>query len=221
MSRHTPDASVARDSRIVHQVASWCLSYPTPELLDRMPGLRALTAQVKSGPAKAWLTAFLEHLDTIALTSLQQRYVEVFDLSRKHALYLSYWTDGDTRRRGEVLLQFKARYRASGFLVDTRGELTDYLPLVLEYSAVADPIDGAALLQEYRASIELLRLGLLDTDEIYAGVVAAVCATLPGPSPTDRAAVQAMVDAGPPREEVGLESLDPRLLPLATTSRTS
>ena len=30
-------------------------------------------------------------------------------MTKKRALYLSYWTDGDTRRRGEVLAAFKAR----------------------------------------------------------------------------------------------------------------
>jgi len=115
-----------------------------------------------------------------------------------------------------VLLAFKARYRASGFLVDTRGELPDHLPLVLEYAAVADPVDGPALLQEYRAPLELIRLALLEDDPTYAGVVAAVCATLPGASPTDRAAVQQMAAAGPPRESVGLDAYDPRLLPLAS-----
>jgi nitrate reductase delta subunit len=45
-------------------------------------------------------------------------------------------------------------------------------------------------------------------------VVAAVCATLPGASPADRAAVQAMA-GGPPTESVGLEPYDPRLLPMA------
>jgi nitrate reductase delta subunit len=38
-------------------------------------------------------------------------------------------------------------------------------------------------------------------------IVAAVCATLPGPSPKDRAAVQAMVSAPPPTETVGLDLL--------------
>ncbi len=47
-------------------------------------------------------------------------------------------------------------------------------------------------------------------------VVAAVCATLPGASPADRAAVQAMV-GGPPTEFVGLEPYDPRLLPMANS----
>ena len=159
----------------------------------------------------------LDGLGTTELGVQQRHYVDVFDLSRKHALYLSYWTDGDTRRRGEVLLGFKERYRASGFLVDTHGELTDFLPLVLEYAALADPADGRALLQEYRPSLELLRLALLETDPTYAGVVAAVCATLPGSSPLDRAAVHAMAAAGPPREDVGLEPYDPRLLPLSTS----
>ena len=65
-----------------------------------------------------------------------------------------------------------------------------------------------------RPSLELLRIGLKETGTPYADVVTAVCATLPGPSPADRAAVQAMVD-GPPTETVGLEPYDPRLLPLA------
>jgi len=127
---------------------------------------------------------------------------------------LSYWTDGDTRRRGQVLATFKQRYRDSGFHADTRGELPDYLPLVLEFAAIADPDAGEALLREYRPSLELLRIGLEEDGTPYAGVVAAVCATLPGPSPVDRAAVQAMAD-GPPVETVGLEPFDPRLLPMA------
>ncbi len=191
-------------ARVVHQVAAWSLGYPDEELLDLLPTLRAAVQQLPAGRPRACLDEFLDFLAEPPLDHRQRHYVEVFDLSRKHALYLSYWTDGDTRRRGEVLAAFKARYRATGWLVDTRGELTDYLPMVLEYAAVADPVDGPRLLQEYRASIELLRLGLEAADTPYALVLNAVCATLPGPSPADRAAVHAMAAAGPPHERVGL-----------------
>jgi nitrate reductase delta subunit len=201
--------------RVVHQVASWCLSYPDAEFLSRLPLLGAAVAGLPTGTAQRRLRAFLEDAAGTPLGAQQRRYVEVFDLSRKHALYLSYWTDGDTRRRGEVLGRIKARYRASGFLVDTRGELTDFLPLVLEYAAVADPVDGPALLQEYRASLELLKFALIEAAAPHAGILEAVCSTLPGASPADRAAVYRMAAAGPPREEVGLEAYDPRLLPLA------
>jgi nitrate reductase delta subunit len=76
------------------------------------------------------------------------------------------------------------------------------------------------LLQEYRASIELLRFALIEADTPYAGVVEAVCSVLPGVSPADRAAVHRMAEAGPPREEVGLDAYDPRLLPLAGPATT-
>jgi nitrate reductase molybdenum cofactor assembly chaperone NarJ/NarW len=86
--------------------------------------------------------------------------------------------------------------------------------MVLEYAAIVDPVDGTALLQQYRSSVELLRLALTELGTPYAGVVAAVCATLPGPSPADRKAVMAMAAAGPPSETVGLEPAVPRLLPM-------
>jgi nitrate reductase molybdenum cofactor assembly chaperone NarJ/NarW len=199
-----------RQRRVVHQVASWCLCYPDAALIERVPMFRAALAEHDI----VAFDAFLTHVGETPLGRLEREYVEVFDVSRRHALYLSYWTDGDTRRRGEVLAGFKQRYRRSGFLVDTRGELPDFLPLVLEYAAVADPDDGPALLQEYRASLELLRLALVEDGSTYADIVAAVCATLPGVSPPDRAAVMAMAAAGPPTETVGLEPYDPRLLPV-------
>lgn len=189
-------------ARVVRQAAAYLLSYPDAGLVAGLPVIRnALVEQRVTS-----LDPFLDHLKATPLRELERQYVEVFDLSRRHALYLSYWTDGDTRRRGEVLARFKAAYRASGFLVDTSGELPDFLPMVLEFAAVADPVAGEELLREYRPSLELLRIGLVEDGTPYADVVAAVCATLPGPSPKDRAAVQAMV-GGPPTETVGLDLL--------------
>ena len=188
------------DVRVVRQAAALCLAYPDPELVALAPVLRRALAE----QGVRTFDAFLDRLESTPLQELEQHYVAVFDLARKHALYLSYWTDGDTRRRGEVLADFKAAYRRSGFVVDTRGELPDYLPMVLEFAALADPEAGEALLRGYRASLEMLRIGLREEGTPYADVVTAVCATLPGPSPKDRAAVQAMV-TGPPTETVGLE----------------
>ena len=208
------------DHRVVHLVASRCLDYPSEELMATLPMLADALAEQGGSPGAAELLPLVEHLGSQPLEALQRAYVDTFDLSRKHALYLSYWTDGDTRRRGEVLGRFKAAYRRSGFLVDTHGELPDYLPMVLEFAACADADAGAALLQEYRASLELLRIALQEKQSPYAAAAVAVCATLPGDSPADRAAVMAMVGmSGPqPSESVGLEPYDPRLLPLQPIS---
>jgi nitrate reductase molybdenum cofactor assembly chaperone NarJ/NarW len=199
--------------RVVWQAASVCLAYPDDEVLS-LAELIMRALREKSSSAVPHFAPLLDFWSATSLAEIQHHYVDIFDLSRKHALYLSYWTDGDTRRRGETLTQIKQRYRRSGYLVDTHGELPDFLPLVLEYAARVDPADGAELLQEYRAGLELLRLALIECRTPYASVITAVCDTLPGASPADRRAVMAMAAAGPPTEQVGLEPYDPRLLPL-------
>jgi nitrate reductase molybdenum cofactor assembly chaperone NarJ/NarW len=199
--------------RVVRQAASVCLGYPERDVIATSGLLR--TALADDAPRQAvTFEPLLTFWASEAPSAIQTHYVDVFDLSRKHSLYLSYWTDGDTRRRGEVLAAFKQRYRRSDFLVDTGGELPDYLPMVLEYAAIVDPVDGTALLQKYRSSVELLRLALEECGTPYAGVLTAVCSTLPGPSPADRKAVMAMAAAGPPTETVGLEPYGTPLLPM-------
>lgn len=203
-----------RRNRVVYLAASWCLSYPSEELRERIPLMRAALAEFP-GADSAFLPV-LHSIETTPLTELQPQYVQEFDLSRRHALHLSYWTDGDTRRRGDVLAGFKQAYRKHDVVVDTHGELPDYLPMVLEFAATVDLAAGRELLIAFRPSLELLRLALLDAALPHAGAVAAVCESLPGASPADRDAVMKLAGYGPPAESVGLEPYDPRLLPLRT-----
>lgn len=196
--------------RVVQQAASIALSYPTANIVAWGPRLRQAMAEQKVGQ----FDALLDTWQRAPLEAAQRHYIDVFDLTRKRTLYLSFYVAGDTRRRGAALTGFKQRYRASGYLVDTHGELPDFLPLVLEYAALADPSDGQRLLQENRRGLELLRLALAEHHTPYLGLLEAVCATLPGPSPEDVRAVMAMAASGPPVEHVGLEPGDPRLLPL-------
>lgn len=198
---------------VVCQAASLCLAYPEAALLERLDVIAEALAPTWAAPMFAPVLAHLRGTvgdgQTSRLAALQSVHIQEFDLSRRHSLHLSYWTDGDTRRRGQVLAEVKQAYRDSGLVVSTGGELPDYLPIMLEF-AVADPERGLALLQRFRASLELLRIELDQDGLPHAGVVAAVCRLLPGESPTTRAEVQAMVgpaSEGPqPVEFVGLGS---------------
>lgn len=205
------------DVRVVHQVSAWCLGYPGDPLFERLDLMRAALDEQQPDGATTALQRFLDFATTADRAELAQHYTDVFDLSRKRTLYLSYWSAGDTRQRGAVLGEFKQLYRDSGFLVNLHGELPDHLPIVLEFAALADPERGTAILSDNRAALELIRFALADVESPYTDVLAAVCATLPGQSPPDRATAMAM--AAPERsvETVGLESYDPRLLPLFTT----
>ncbi|MCH6469287.1 nitrate reductase molybdenum cofactor assembly chaperone [Sinomonas terrae] len=201
--------------RVVYAAAAVLLDYPDERVRDRLPSVRAALAE-HPGPLPRLLETTAAQLMADDGETSCARYVETFDLSRRHALHLSYWTDGDTRRRGQTLATFKQRYRDCGWVVNLGGELPDFLPLVLEFTSRVDPAVGRSLLLEYRASLELLRLELAADSSIYSPVLEAVCGSLPGPSPTSRA--EAMALAGPPREQVGLEAFDPKLLPLSEIS---
>ena len=122
------------------------------------------------------------------------------------------------------LAAFKQRYRRAGFLVDTHGELTDYLPMVLEFAARVDPVAGPRPARRVPGSIELIRLALQEAAR-HTPTSWCRCATLPGQSPPDKAAALAMQrgpagDATDPMpagtvEQVGLDVGDPRLISLS------
>ncbi|MDO5092190.1 MAG: nitrate reductase molybdenum cofactor assembly chaperone [Propionibacteriaceae bacterium] len=187
------------ETTVVFSAAALLLSYPDEELLSRLDEVEVALADTRVADLFA---PTLAHLRGRPLTDAQAWHVQEFDLSRRHALHLTYWTDGDTRRRGEALVRFKQVYRDSGLLVDLHGELPDYLPMVLEF-AVGQPDAGLRLLHDYRVSLELLRISLAEDDLPQVGVVEAVCRILGGPSPQTRAEVAKLIQ-GPPTETVGL-----------------
>ena len=112
------------------------------------------------------------------------QYAEVFDWKRRRTLFLTYYTAGDTRNRGMALLAFSDMYRAAGVIPPTR-ELPDHLAVLLEFAATVDEDAGYDQLRKHRTPIDMLHDGLLRASPIYAGVIAAVSATLPPATAAD------------------------------------
>jgi nitrate reductase delta subunit len=196
-------------------VCSAVLDYPTEELVSSLDDLEALV------PDDTELLGLLTHLRSVGLTELQQEYVATFDLSRKCALYLTYFAYGDTRRRGAALVSFKEAYRSAGVeWAEEPGELPDHLCAVLQLGATVDADIARRLLNDYRAGVEMLRLALTgwrnddgSTGSPWAAAVTALCATLPALKGEEADAVRRLVEQGPPVEEVGLSGYgaDPAL----------
>ncbi|HMA46224.1 MAG TPA: nitrate reductase molybdenum cofactor assembly chaperone [Frankiaceae bacterium] len=197
----------ARDRAVVHQVASLLLQYPDDALTGRLPLLSAAVDTLPAGPRQP-LRRFLDHLAGTPPPALAADYVATFDLRRASCLYLTYYAYGDTRRRGMALLRFQDAYRRAGLTL-TGGELPDFLPVVLEFSATGDARAAGRLLAEHRAGLELLRTGLREHGSPYADVLDAVCLTLPPVGPRDLAAALRLAKDGPPREDVGLQPFGP------------
>ncbi|MGW5350744.1 nitrate reductase molybdenum cofactor assembly chaperone [Streptomyces sp. NPDC004031] len=203
--------AVSHPAAVLHQAAARLLTCPDETLHADLALLRA--ALPEAGAPGALLAPLAAHLAAGEPAALAADYVRVFDFTGRHCLHLTWWTDGDTRRRGTALLRFQQAYRARGFTL-RGGELPDFLPAVLEFCAATR---DDTLLREHRPALELLRLALEESGTPYAAALWAVCAALPGASPADRAQALAMARGGPPHEDVGLSPYGHlRLLPLLT-----
>jgi nitrate reductase delta subunit len=183
------------------RAASLLLRYPDPGVLAAVPTVVAALdglPEAIAGPLRQ-AAAHRTDRDPAALAA---EYVELFDFRRRCCLHLTYYTAGDTRRRGEALVTFAEAYKAAGLVV-VDGELPDFLPAVLDL-AVHDE-SGWQLLRAHRVGLDLLTQALAKEGSAYRHVVEAVRTMLPAARPADLAAAARLARTGPPQESVGLE----------------
>lgn len=191
-----------------YKLLSLLLQYPTRELLGALPELEADASALEHPSVRQPIVAYLRSLRGRPLHELEREYVATFDFDRRSALHLTYHTHGDRRQRGLVLVRLKRRYAEAGLeLAGT--ELPDYLPVMLEFAALAPSEAGAALLAEHREPLELVRFRLHERGSPYARLLDALVASLPALTPVQRERIERLADEGPPAELVGLEPYGP------------
>lgn len=217
--RHRDTAPALTDDQLsaTWQVISLLLDYPSIEVYEHLRFLHEILDQLPEA-VRLPLAEFVDDAAEVPLAQLQQEYVDVFDVTRRCSLHLTYFTHGDTRRRGVALVDFKAAYRRAGMeLADESAELPDHLPIVLEFGAYVDRALGWKLLNDHRVGIELLHRALTANGSRWASLISALRATLPSLGADDDTALAKLIADGPPSENVGLDtspySIDPRLNP--------
>jgi nitrate reductase delta subunit len=191
-----------------YKLLSVLLRYPDAALVDARDEIRDAIAALPETASRRSLTEFGRYLEGADPGELAQAYVETFDLHRRTSLYLTYYVHGDTRKRGMALLRLKRLFAAAGIEPAT-GELPDYLPLMLEFAALAPDGLGDTLLGQHRPAIELLRRGLDDAGSPYAHLLEALTSSLPRLSPLERERIRKLAAEGPPSEQVGLQPFAP------------
>jgi nitrate reductase delta subunit len=178
-------------------VLSVLLQYPDAELVAAQDELE------RAAGGSVPVTRFLAWRRDVPLRTLQEAYVRTFDFDRRASLHLTYHTHGDRRERGIRLVALKRRYAEAGFPLDGE-ELPDYLPVLLEFAALA-PDEGVAILNELRVPLELVRSRLHQVESRYAELLDALVDDLPKPTKAQVDAARRLADEGPPTELVGLE----------------
>lgn len=66
------------------------------------------------------------------LLELQEEYVDTFDRARAHCLHLFEHVHGESRDRGQAMVNLSETYAARGLFINGN-ELPDYLPMFLEF----------------------------------------------------------------------------------------
>ncbi len=196
------------------KLVSLLLQYPSEERRQAAAAAGAVEVAPAGRRQAERLRTFCEWYAATPAAELQGLYVEAFDFTKQCSLHLTYHVHGDRRQRGMAMLRLKEAYRAAG-LEPPGTELPDFLPLMLEFAALAPPDAGIALLEENRVAIELVRAGLAREGSPFAPLLDAVVDALPGLSARNLARIKRLATEGPPHEEVGLEPFaPPEVMPL-------
>jgi nitrate reductase delta subunit len=194
-----------RSVRRLLAVTSMLLSYPEQTTLERLGAVQNAAASLPAGSAEGVMQV-ASWLRSTELVAAQAHYVEIFDRRRRACLYLTYFLNGDTRRRGMALVGFKESYQAAGFDIGNE-ELPDFLPVVLEFGAVGDIAVALELLAQHRSGIEVLSAALHRFSSPYAHAVDALLVVVP--AAPEGPTAQELAAAGPPSEVVGLAPFVP------------
>lgn len=183
------------------QVLSALLSYPSAELKQAVPELRAAVASATGlgESVSGRLAALLDELAYEDLYEVQARYVAQFDRGRALSLHLFEHVHGESRDRGQAMVDLIDVYRKYGFALAAR-ELPDYLPLFLEFLAQIPAQDARELLVDAMPVMSLIGARLASKDSSYACVFEALIQIV-GP-PEDEVEIRRRVAAEGPDQTV-------------------
>ena len=116
------------------KVLSALLSYPTEALIEAAPEFLAVLDAEKLVPAasRRAVDMLIEEIAIGDVYDLQERYGLLFDRSKTLALHLFEHVHGESRDRGQAMVDLKAMYEDAGLFI-AANELPDYVPLLLEF----------------------------------------------------------------------------------------
>jgi nitrate reductase delta subunit len=182
------------------------LDYPTPELQAAADEIEQALGEERAIPAAELdgVRAFIDRLRSSDIMDLQEYWIGLFDRSKRLALHLYEHSYGESRDRGQAMVNLALTYRMNGFELNA-SEMPDYLPLFLEFLSVIPEVHARRYLTDALEIIEALRIRLDERDSTYAALLSALV-TL-----ASREADEGLVEeilAGEPRDPADLEELD-------------
>ena len=159
------------------KVLGFLLTYPSAQTVEVLGECREILA------AEKWLES--EQISTLGelmdwmrktdILDLQEEYVSLFDRTPSLSLHLFEHIHGDSKDRGQAMVDLSNVYEDAGLIIDTK-ELPDYLPLFLEYLSIIDVEQARENLAEVINITGILSKRLKNRQSPYASVLDALAA---------------------------------------------
>jgi len=184
------------------------LAYPTADVQWAIAGLEAvlLTEGLLDPAGVEALRPLLSELGDGDLFDLQERFVLLFDRSRSLSLNLFEHVHGESRDRGQAMVDLLETYRAGGY--EPAGpELPDHLPMLLEYLATRPLSEMREMLADAAHILTALAERLERRESSYAPVLRALVTLAAVPAPADLLAVVAAQPDDDPEDLAALDAV--------------
>ncbi len=123
-------------ANVAYRALAVLLDYPSEGLQANVSQIATALEALGAANLRA-LRPLLAEVAERDLLDLQERYVETFDRGRRTSLNLFEHVHGDSRDRGQAMVDLLAMYREVGIELATE-QLPDYLPAFLEYVSLLD-----------------------------------------------------------------------------------
>ena len=157
------------------------LCYPKADVRESAPGFADLV-RAEGLIEEPHLGDFLDFLSDFShqdLYDLQERYVFLFDRTRSLSLQLFEHVHGESRDRGQAMVNLLEIYEQHDLALNAR-ELPDYLPLFLEFTSTLPLSEARAMIREIQHIISVLEERLRKRNSSYASVFGGINALAQG-----------------------------------------
>jgi nitrate reductase delta subunit len=174
---------------LLFRAMSALLSYPSVEMRKALPEIADVigTSSLVESRQRRELLDLVTEFRQGDLLEAEERYVDLFDRGRALSLHLFEHLHGDSRDRGEAMVDLKTIYSRAGFDLAS-SELPDYLPVVLEYLSCRDLTEARAMLADCAHILAIIARALIARRSRYAAVLQALL-VIAGEAPIDAANV--------------------------------
>ena len=151
------------------------LSYPTPELVAALTDIRSTVHMeaLLDGNRLAALDELFDWMGATDIYDMEETYCLLFDRSRALSLNLFEHVHGESRDRGQAMVDLKALYARHGLDL-ARGELPDFLPLFLEFLSILPLQDAREHLSQAAHIVAALHERLKKRKSPYSTVLGAI-----------------------------------------------